>query len=154
MNGSRFAWLPLHRRDHRQSREPGAALFQGLRVRLTLWYSGVLCAALVLFGVALYFGVQILLLSPVKADLSAHIRQHIEKLLTDPYLACSSTTFGPPAPDQPFGQAPLPELVACFDKNATLLPAENTNELPAAFLTNTLAKRALQEGTACKLACL
>ena len=29
----------------------------------------------------------------------------------------------------------------------TLLPAENTNELPAAFLTNTLAKRALQEGT-------
>jgi len=54
----------------------------------------------------------------------------------------------PPTPDQPFsGQAPLPELVACFDKNATLLPAENTNELPAAFLTNTLAKRALQEGT-------
>ncbi len=148
MNGSRSAWWPLHRRDHRQSREPGAALFQGLRVRLTLWYSGVLCAALVLFGVALYFGVQILLLSPVKADLSAHIQQHREKLLTSPYLACSSTTFGPPAPDQPFsGQAPLPELVACFDKNATLLLAENTNELPAAFLTNTLAKRALQEGT-------
>ena len=113
MNGSRSAWWPLHRRDHRQSREPGAALFQGLRVRLTLWYSGVLCAALVLFGVALYFGVQILLLSPVKADLSAHIQQHLEKLLTDSYLACSSTTFGPPAPDQPFGQAPLPELVAC-----------------------------------------
>src|SRR5260221_13252394 len=29
----------------------------------------------------------------------------------------------------------------------TLLTAENTNELPDAFLTNTLAKRALQEGT-------
>src|SRR5260370_2091385 len=148
MNGSRFAWWPLHRRDHRQSREPGAALFQGLRVRLTLWYSGVLCAALVLFGVALYFGVQILLLSPVKADLSAHIQQHREKLLISPHLACSSTTFGPPAPDQPFsGQAPLPELVACFIKNAPLLPAQNTNELPPACLPSPLAKRPCHQVT-------
>jgi len=42
----------------------------------------------------------------------------------------------------------MPELVACFDKNAALLPAGHTTELPAAFLTGTLAKRALQEGTA------
>jgi len=42
----------------------------------------------------------------------------------------------------------MPELVACFDKNAALLPAGHTTELSAAFLSNTLAKKVLQEGTA------
>ncbi len=66
MNWRRFSWWPLHRGRGRLSREPGAALFQGLRIRLTLWYCGVLGAALVLFGVILYFGVQFFLLNPVE----------------------------------------------------------------------------------------
>src|SRR6266566_32616 len=77
----------------------------------------------------------------------------MKQLAASSYSACSSTTFipGPVPPNQPVidsGQAPMPELVACFDKNAALLPAGHTTELPAAFLTGTLAKRALQEGTA------
>jgi signal transduction histidine kinase len=129
-------------------------MFRGLRIRLTLWYSGVLAVAFVLFGVALYFGVQYLLLSPVQTDLSTHARSHIGLLYASlPYSACSSTTFirEPAPPDQPSpdsGPAPIPELVACYDQNATLLQAGNTAKLPAAFLSNTLAKRALQEGTA------
>jgi len=77
----------------------------------------------------------------------------MRQLVVSPYSACSSTTFvpGPVPPNQPAidsGTAPMPELVACFDKNATLLPAGHTTELPAAFLANTLAKEAMQEGTA------
>src|SRR2546425_6122274 len=99
MNGSRSAWWPLHRRDHRQSREPGAALFQGLRIRLTLWYCGVLGAALVLFGVTLYFSTQYFLLNPIESDAAAHARAHVEQWLTNsPYRgACPLIgSFGPP----------------------------------------------------------
>jgi signal transduction histidine kinase len=39
----------------------------------------------------------------------------------------------------------MPELVACFDQNGNLLPGQN-NAGPSAFLTNTLAKSALQTG--------
>ena len=153
MDRRRSAWWPLPHREHHLSREQGAALFQGLRIRLTLWYSGVLGVAFVLFGVALYFGVQYLLLSPVDSDLARHAHMHTGQLAVSPYSACSSTTFvpGPVPPNQPStnsGPAPMPELVACFDKNATLLPKGHTTELPAAFLSNTLAKKVLQEGTA------
>src|SRR5207247_3066733 len=103
MDRRRFAWWPLLHRERRLSREPGAALFQGLRIRLTLWYSGVLGAAFVLFGVALYFGVQYLLLFPVEGDLSRHVHMHMRQLVVSPYSACSSTTFvpGPVPPNQP-----------------------------------------------------
>ena len=125
-------------------------MFQGLRVRLTLWYCGVLGAALVLFGVFLYVGVRYLLLSPVQDYLTTHAQFHTTQLLVSPYDACSSTTFAPQpgSPDQPSfdsGQTPMPELVACFDQNATLLPAGHTTQLPNAFLSNTLAKAALQQ---------
>src|SRR5439155_20543239 len=55
-------WSKVHRDKGRLSQEAGAAMFQGLRIRLTLWYCGVLGVALVLFGVALYFGTQYFLL--------------------------------------------------------------------------------------------
>jgi signal transduction histidine kinase len=40
----------------------------------------------------------------------------------------------------------MPEQVACFDQNGNLLPGQNTTGFPAAFLTNTLVKTALQTG--------
>src|SRR6266700_5501829 len=95
MNRIRFAWESLRRRQSPYSREPGAALFHGLRIRLTLWYCGVLGAALVLFSMTLYFGVRYLLLSPIEAGLSAHVQLHMRELQISPYLACSSTTFTP-----------------------------------------------------------
>ena len=52
------------------SREPGARMFHAVRLRLTLWYCSVLAAALVLFGVALYFGVQGVLLNSSRDYLS------------------------------------------------------------------------------------
>lgn len=147
MNRSRSAWWPLHREKGRLSREPGAALFQGLRVRLTLWYCGVLCAALVLFSVALYFGVQHFLLDPLKADAAAHAQEIVDQWLTNPDHACSP--FGPPGrfgPSPSTRGQPLPDMVACFDQNGSLLQNGNTASLPSAFLTDNVAKTALQTG--------
>src|SRR5205823_12432842 len=75
---------------------------------------------------------------------------HVGQWLTmSPARACSSfipsDRFGSPPPD--LGQSMF-EMVACFDQNGTLLQNANTAELPSAFLTNTIAKTALQEGTA------
>ncbi|MFL5664958.1 MAG: hypothetical protein ACJ8BW_26960, partial [Ktedonobacteraceae bacterium] len=144
MNRNRSAWWPLlQRRKSRLSREAGAALFQGLRFRLTLWYCGVLGAALVLFGVALYLGAQYSLLHPIESDAAAHAQEHEHRWLSDsPLRACPS--FGPigqfvSPPCQGFQ---MPELVLCFDQNGSLLPGENTTGLPPAFLNATLAKTA------------
>jgi signal transduction histidine kinase len=151
MNRSRFAWWPLLRRENRLSREPGAALFWGLRVRLTLWYCGVLGAALVLFGVALYFGTQYFLLSPIEAAAAGHARAHVQQWLTDsPYRgACPllqsfgpGGQFGPPS-GQPFTMS---EIVVCYDQNGSLPLSENTAALPSAFINNNLVKSALKTG--------
>jgi signal transduction histidine kinase len=53
--------------------------------------------------------------------------------------------FGPPPPDQ---GSPLFELVACFNQNGNLQQTNSTTQLPSAFLSNTVAKKALQTGWA------
>ena len=147
MNWRSLAWSIRHRGKSRLSREAGAALFQGLRIRLTLWYCGVLGAALVLFGLALYFGTQYFLLRPIESDAAAHAQVHMNEWLSGAIdRACPSFGF----PGQ-FGSPPgqgfqMPELAVCFDQNGSLLPGENTAGLPSAFVTNTLAKSALQTG--------
>jgi signal transduction histidine kinase len=150
MNGRRFSWWPLHRGRGRLSREPGAALFQGLRIRLTLWYCGVLGAALVLFGVILYFGVQFFLLNPVETSAQQHADAHVGQVQSRDLNACltyssSQGPFGQLPPEQgPFNT----ELVACFQSNGSLSPFDTSEEsqLPSVFFTNTLAKLALQTG--------
>lgn len=149
MDRSRSIEWPLHHRQGRLSRGPEAALFQGLRIRLTLWYSGVLATALVLFSVVLYVGAQYFLLAPVEADVAMHAHVHIEQWLRDsPARACSSF-FSPDRPGSlPPAPGPMSEIVACFDQNGSLLQNDNTVLLPAAFLSNTVVKMALQRGMA------
>ncbi|MEO6888805.1 MAG: ATP-binding protein [Ktedonobacteraceae bacterium] len=152
MNGRGPAWWPLHRRRSRRSREAGAALFQGLRVRLTLWYCGVLGTALVLSGVALYVGARLFLLAPVHDDLAGHANGHAQQWLRDsPYHgACPLMgSFYPPdqGGDPPDQSSSTPEIVVCYDQNGNLPPDENTTGLPPAFLDNALAKTVLQQGT-------
>src|SRR5712691_8824578 len=145
MNWNRPAWWPLHLRG-RLSREPDAALFQGLRVRLTLWYCGVLGAALVLFGVALYFGTQYYLLRPVADDAAAHARVHVGEWFAGAVdRACPLMGLGQFG--QPSGQGfQMPELAVCYDQNGNLPPGENTTGLSSAFLANNLVKSVLQSG--------
>ncbi len=150
MNWRSPAWSIVHRGRGRLSREPGAALFQGLRIRLTLWYCGVLGAALVLFGVILYFGVQFFLLNPVKTSAQQHADAHVGQVQSGDPNACltyslSQGRFGQPPPEQgPFNT----ELVACFQTDGSLVPADISEEsqLPSVFFTNNLAKLALQTG--------
>ncbi len=121
-------------------------MFQGLRIRLTLWYCGVMGAALVLFGVALYFGTQYFLLQPIENDAAAHARVHAREWSMGAVdRACPLSFQGQ------FGQPPgqgfqMPEQVVCFDQNGNLLPNENTTGLSSAFLTNDLAQSVLQTG--------
>lgn len=148
MRWNRPAWWP-HLRRGRLSQEPSAALFQGLRVRLTLWYCGVLGAALILFGVALYVGTQHFLITPVADDAQAHAGAHEHQWYSGgPFQACP--LFNQQGPFGPFsGQGQgfeMPEQVACFDANGSLLSGQDTSQLPTAFLTNTLVKTALQTG--------
>lgn len=149
--GLDWSWLTswLRSKRMRRSKEAGAALFHGLRVHLTLWYCGVLGAALISFGAALYLGAQYFLLSPIKADAAVHAHMRVNAWFTfSSDRACSP--FGPPGsmvppPSHPFSQhGPTPEWVVCFDQNGSLLPDEDTTGVPSAFLTNTLANTALQ----------
>ena len=140
MNWNRPAWWPRFRRS-RLTQEPGAALFRGLRTRLTLWYCGVLGAALILFGVALYFGTQYFLFTPVANDLRMQVNAHENDWLTGgPGRACP--LLGPQGLYGPGLQ--MPELVVCFDQNGNLLAGENTTGVPTSFLSTGLVKTALQ----------
>ena len=140
-------------RQRRHRNEPGAQLFSGLRIRLTLWYCGVLAAALILFGIGLYFGAQYFLLHPVEADSAMHAQVHATQWLSGSLNdACSSNAggygnghpgqYGPP----PEGGYFMNEIVACFDSHGNLLQEDDISQLPPAFLNSNLAKNALQTG--------
>ena len=149
MKESIFRWWPLRWRKGRHAKEAGAALFQGLRIRLTLWYCGVLGAVLLLFGIILYFGAQFFLINPIMDSARQHTDAHVSQL-TSPFgnNACSTFTARGPGGISPseIGQ-PTMELVACFDQNGNLVQIpDSTPYLPSAFLSNNLAKTVLQTG--------
>jgi signal transduction histidine kinase len=149
MNWRIPSWSILHRGRSHLSQEAGAALFWGLRIRLTLWYCGVLGAALVLFSIALYFGAQFFFLQPYWNDAQMHANAHTHEWQSDQIgNACptyaSSGQFGPP----PGPGFLMTEMVVCFDTNGNLLPNENITGLPSAFVTNSLVQSALQNGNA------
>jgi len=138
----------LRRGKGRVFKEAGATLFQGVRIRLTLWYCGVLGVALILFGVALYIGTQNALLNPIDANAAMHAQEHVgEWFAGSPDHACLSQGFpGFPGSPPPALGSPMSEMVACFDQNGALLYNYTGTALPAAFLSNSLAKMALQTG--------
>ena len=78
MRRSIFLWRPPRQRMSRHTQEPGSGLFQGFRMRLTLWYYGMLNMTLVLFDVVLYFGTQYFLLTPIETDAALHAHTHAE----------------------------------------------------------------------------
>ena len=126
-------------------------MFQGLRIRLTLWYCGVLGAVLVLFGVILYFGAQYFLVNPIETNAQQHADAHVAQVQSGVPDACLTNS---PFSQGPFGQPPSnqgpfnTELVACFQSNGSLAPVDISEEsqLPSVFFTNNLAKLALQTG--------
>lgn len=150
----RSAGAALQHRRGRPTQEPGAVLFRGIRARLTLWYCGVLGAALIIFGVALYFGTQYALLQPVQNSTQSHALAHAHQWQVDgkPDNACPmANTPGPAGP--PMGDlgpgGPGSEIIICFDPHGALLQGEDTAQLPVAFLQDTLAQEALHSPEGC-----
>lgn len=148
--GTIRSWWPPPMMRRRLAQGPGEALFRGIRLRLTLWYCAVLGTALALFGVALYVGVRYALLNPITVAAQFHARGHAHQWLSGDHNAC-------PSPDHP-DQSDSPglsqgqgfftsELIVCFDQFGSLLPQEDTTGLPSAFLSNTVARVALQSST-------
>lgn len=133
-------WLPRHTPMGR-SAEPGAAMFARVRLRLTLWYTGVLAAALLLFSIGLYIGVQYLLYQPVRNDLAARTGGFSDAWQHFNGPSCTSPPFrdGPPP-----GSFNTPFLISCYDQHGTLIPDQNTQNLPSSFNANTLVKTVLQ----------
>ncbi len=146
MNGERSIRWPFQRGRRRRSREPGAALFQGLRVRLTLWYCGVLSVALVLFCVILYTVAQYVFLSPLENGVAGDAGRHANEWRAA--HVCVSDRPPSQSGDGPPGDAQPQRLFACFDPSGKLLAGSNTVSLPAAFLTDSVVKTALRDGSA------
>src|SRR5579875_1246160 len=151
MNWSMPGWWPLHRRRGRRTQEAGASLFQGLRIRLTLWYCAVLAAALIIAGFILYTGVSYFLLNQPEGSVQQHAQMDANQFASSPVSACSSEGLShqsnpPPSPNPAVNQ--VEPIVACFDQNGTLLDTDNIETLPPAFLSNSLAQQALQNGVA------
>jgi signal transduction histidine kinase len=141
--------------DRAPSREPGARMFQGVRLRLTLWYCSVLAAALVLFSVALYVGVKQVLLNSTRDYLTTQEHARFEQWEHSGIFPCSTSTTMPRG-GFPYerDQTRLPGgpdsslMIACFDQNNNLVDnSGGTGQYPAAFLSNSLAKTAWQTDT-------
>src|SRR5947209_1848059 len=103
----------------RSPAEPGAAMFAHVRLRLTLWYSGVLGSALLLFSIGLYLSVQYMLFMPIKNELAATAHRLSLQWQRSPEDDCSPPDFG-------LRRAPPPRLnasffFACFDQHGNLL---------------------------------
>jgi signal transduction histidine kinase len=112
-------------------REPSATLFRGIRLRLTWWYCGVLAAALLLFGVALYLNVQQRLTNSVSGELQRRAQGLADGF---PY-SCSG--------GQPGGL-----FVACYDASGNLINGGPLTEAIPHFADPSLARTAITTGTA------
>jgi signal transduction histidine kinase len=125
-------------------------MFRGVRLRLTLWYCSVLAVALVLFGAALYVGVQQVLFRSTQDYLIQHALERARQWQYAPIAPCSSISNSPifrhgPGPYNERPAEPDPNLmVACFDQNNTLIGSVSGGQTSAAFLSNSLAKKAWQ----------
>ena len=132
------------------SSEPGGALFARLRLNLTLWYTGVLSVALVVFGFALYFTVSNVLQQPIRAQLDEFAPNISRDWQRIPSRAClppdGGRIDGRPAPD---GTA---LYIACFAADGTQIGVRTNfgslTDEPQGFPDTSLIAPALKDGTA------
>jgi len=106
--------------------EAEATLFARIRRRLTLWYSGVLAAGLLLFGVLLYAGVSQALLGPVDQALKADADRIGAQWQAFPVASCDT-----------LGVARHEALWACFDPSGVVQDISPLAASVPAFTTNT-----------------
>lgn len=140
-----------------ENSQAGKHLFRQVRVRMTLWYGGVLTIALLLFGVALFFSVQQNLLQPVLSEMKAQTTQVEQQWLRQTPQSCPLISTGN-TPDRPFSvPEPPPDgnrfrapfYFACYDSTGVILSLDprttGTGSLsnPDKYLNSALALKAL-----------
>jgi signal transduction histidine kinase len=154
MNGKRATWWPFQRRKSLLAHEPGAALFQGLRMRLTLWYCGVLGAALLFFGLTLYLCAQYYILAPAQNDVSMRAHDQARQWQSSSYVSCyqdADNPKGPPganAAGDGYAMNKNDMALACFDPNGNIMRQGLDTSIPEAVLKTDLVKTALRQGVA------
>jgi signal transduction histidine kinase len=138
--GPRIAGI-LRRLPRRRRRASGAPLmFKRTRLQLTLWYTGVLTAALVLFGAILYAVVHAALLHPIDQRLTQSARRlGIFWQTTEPAWSCPPYRF-----HARFGIA----YWACFDGSGDLLGVSDRTMITPRFYDQALVAAALRTGAA------
>jgi signal transduction histidine kinase len=112
--------------------------FRGIRLRLTLWYGGVLCAALLLFGIALYTGMQHALLSPIDESLQVGTQPLVQRWQVFPQDPCDGPAFD-------FQQSPL---WVCYDTKGNVIRESQLAHLIPGWDSPSLVSSALHSGTA------
>ncbi|MDI3338942.1 MAG: ATP-binding protein [Sphaerobacter sp.] len=146
---ARLAWRQRLQRWRARRRDPATALFRGLRIRLTLWYSGVLAVSMLLAGIGLYFGAERLVLQPITRDVDRQVALMAQDWAREERPPC-------PLPGTSGGSratAPVSFYAVCFEVDEEeLRPTgdveEQDPEPPHAFLDDALARRAIAQGTA------
>jgi signal transduction histidine kinase len=116
--------------------EPSKALFQHIRWRLTIWYTAILAATLLLLGVALYGAVRSNLLGPVDSGLRSAAQSRAQDWLIFPDAPCH---------DRP-GADTL--LTACFDPGGNIVGINNIAAQLPDFTQRSVVATALRSGSA------
>ena len=145
--------IDVFRRANAQ--QPERALFSRARLHMTLWYSGVLGVALLLFGIGIYLVVQQALMQPIETLLAGQAMRNSQEWQQHPDRGCpfpgGRLERGgiPQGPDQ---QGPTPIYMACTDASGRLIAVvggnPNTNQLAQDLAAGTLLQTALQKGKA------
>jgi signal transduction histidine kinase len=126
--------------------ESSAEMFRGIRLRLIFWYTGVLAAALLIFGIALFVGVRNSLLEP-----SDRILKQDANVLAQGWQAFPPGALPPGYCVAPGFGLRNRILFACYDQRGQFVFANDPDTAPH-FPIGQLARQALESGSASDIA--
>jgi signal transduction histidine kinase len=134
----------------RLAAEPSAVLFRKIRLRLTLWYTGVLATALLILGVALYLSVSHALLSPVDDALHQNAQTLTEYVQSDPgFFQVCQGQISPFADPEARSLRDNAILAACYGESGTYVSLSGLSDHYTAQLKDAaLVSAALRSGAA------
>lgn len=131
--------------------EPSGGLFRRIRVRLTLWYTSVLAAALLILGIALYWSVSHTLLSPINESLHESAQTLTQDVQGDLNFlqTCQGAVLGPFGQDDILrGAHDSGQLWACYGESGNYVPLTDYAARIPVLRDRALAAAAVQEGSA------
>jgi signal transduction histidine kinase len=125
--------------------EPSSEMFASIRLRLTLWYTGVLAAILIVAGALLFFGVQAVLLAPVNYGLQRFAEGYVRHWQSTglPPDSCPSPSNGLPS----VVLRPGLVFVACYDAHGRYIGGNPLASYTPEFRSPPLAQSALSSGS-------